>query len=62
MDGLRTAGLNKQSNIVVVGATNCPSDLDDAVLRRLPRRMLVDLPSLAMRQRAFPCTSIANKY
>ncbi|KAJ7191784.1 P-loop containing nucleoside triphosphate hydrolase protein [Mycena pura] len=44
MDGLQSTQKNRDGGIVVVGATNRPFDLDEAVLRRLPARFQVKLP------------------
>ncbi|KAL2492264.1 AAA-type ATPase family protein [Abeliophyllum distichum] len=45
-DGLRTKDTER---VLVLAATNRPFDLDEAVIRRLPRRLMVDLPDAANR-------------
>jgi len=50
MDGLNSAVTNREQRVVIVGATNRPFDLDEAILRRLPRRLLIDLPGIADRR------------
>jgi len=47
-DGLRT---KENERVLVLAATNRPFDLDEAVVRRLPRRLMVDLPDAVNRQK-----------
>jgi SpoVK/Ycf46/Vps4 family AAA+-type ATPase len=47
--------------VVVIASTNRPFDLDEAVLRRLPRRILVDLPDLRTRQEILQVTLAGEK-
>lgn len=45
-DGLRTKDTER---VLVLAATNRPFDLDEAVIRRLPRRLMVNLPDASNR-------------
>ncbi|XP_054817276.1 uncharacterized protein LOC129316897 [Prosopis cineraria] len=47
-DGLRT---KDKERILVLAATNRPFDLDEAVIRRLPRRLMVNLPDALNREK-----------
>lgn len=47
-DGFITS--ESDHRVVVVGATNCPEVLDPAVMRRLPVKLHLDLPSQAERE------------
>jgi len=47
--------------VVVIASTNRPFDLDEAVLRRLPRRIMVDLPDLTTRADILAVTLANNR-
>jgi ATPase family AAA domain-containing protein 1 len=47
--------------VVVIASTNRPFDLDEAVLRRLPRRIMVDLPDLNTREEILRVTMANNR-
>jgi SpoVK/Ycf46/Vps4 family AAA+-type ATPase len=51
MDGIASSPQEQQENpVLLVGCTNCPWNVDDAVLRRFPRRIYIPLPDAAARK------------
>lgn len=59
--GTNGAGESGSDRVVVIGSTNRPFDLDEAVLRRFPRRILVDLPDLSTRKEILEVTLAENR-
>ena len=44
MDGVAAGSGDSQNKTLLIGCTNCPWDIDDAVMRRFQRRIYVPLP------------------
>lgn len=49
-------------NVLVLGCTNCPWDLDDAILRRFVRRIYVPLPDAEARREILKTMLLQNRH
>lgn len=54
LDGANTFA-GEQARILIIGATNRPDDLDEAVRRRLVKRLYIPLPNAAARKQYIEC-------
>ena len=53
-DGLSSADdEGRPQQVLILGATNRPQDIDEAILRRMPKRFAVSLPNAEQRRRIF---------
>lgn len=52
MDGIGSVS-SERAPVMVLAATNCPWDLDDAIIRRLEKRIHIPLPDLPARHEQF---------
>lgn len=56
-DGLTSANsLGQSQRICILGATNRIQDIDEAILRRLPKKFAISLPTAAQRRSIFKLT------
>ena len=56
-DGLASANsTGQQQRICILGATNRIQDIDEAILRRLPKKFAISLPSASQRRSIFRLT------
>ncbi len=53
---------NEPVQVMVLGATNRPQDLDEAVLRRFSRRIFCDLPNRQARKQILDVSLTKRQY